>query len=61
MEKVKFVYEFVDDEYGENRCITFNKEDEESGISCDQICGMFVDYMNAAGFSEDLVYKYFKD
>ena len=62
MERIKMVYTFDDDstEITEERHIEMKQEAAE-GLRDYNICELFVDFMRACGFSEENVWKYFRD
>ena len=61
MEKIKFVYEFTNDEEEfdiDNKKIVVEKA-LETGLHDYDICEMFEDFMRSVGFSESNVWNYF--
>lgn len=58
MEKVKFTYSFNDGE-SQIKEVVLAKEMEE-GLKDFDICEMFLDFMKAAGYCEENVFKYFR-
>ena len=59
METIKFTYAF-DDGDNDEKTVLLKKSDED-GIHDYDICEMFIDFMNAVGFSEENVFKYFSE
>lgn len=60
MERIKFTYTFADEKDGHLKEIHCTKENENGIIDAD-ICEMFLDFMNSVGFSEDNVFRFFKE
>ena len=58
-EKVKFSYHFYDEDSGSLHEV--NTAKVHDAITADELCEMFIDFMKAAGYSEDSVLRYFKD
>ena len=58
MEEIKFKYVFRNED-GEEKEVTLSKH--EDGLQDDDICEMFLDFMRSVGFSEENVFKYFRE
>ena len=62
MEKIQFSYTYDEGDGSEVRQVNFQKADtEDRGLMATDICEMFVDFMNSVGFSEENVFRYFKE
>ena len=60
MESIEFVYSFTDqDKPDDLKRVIIRKSDD--GLDANDICEDFVDFMVAAGFSEQNVYDYFNE
>ena len=57
MEEIKFCYKFDDD--GEEHKIV-SKRANENGITIEQCCNMFIDFMETCGYDLDRVFDQFK-
>lgn len=64
MERIKFVYErnddFKEDVEDIDICMQMIDKDE-AGLHDDDVCSMFVQFMNACGFSQENILKYFSE
>jgi len=58
MEYIKFEYRFYDEDTHTNYENKVEKSNEM--IRADEICEMFMEFMRAAGYSEENVVRYFK-
>ena len=58
-EEIKFSYSFCDKDSGTAHTVTTTKCKESTTV--DELCEMFVDFMESAGFCIDNVYKYFNE
>lgn len=59
MERIEFNYVFRDDD-NEEKMITVTKRNED-GLHDYDVCEMFMDFMNAIGFSEENIFRYFNE
>ena len=60
MERINFTY-FFEDNGTEHSVLSSKRDKEDEGLRCDDICEMFVNFMTAAGFSEDNIWDYFME
>jgi len=58
MEMIEFMYNFSDDHDRDTKRVIIRKQSED-GLTCDELCEAFIDFMEAAGFNTDCVYEYF--
>jgi len=58
-EEIQFSYNFYDKDDGTQHTVTNSKCKE--CITADELCEMFVDFMESAGYSTDNVFDYFKE
>ena len=56
-ERIEFKYIFTDEDDGEEYTITSRKESDS--IKDYEVCEMFMQFMNAVGYSEHNIYKFF--
>ena len=56
-ERVRFSYTFTDEDDGMVHKIVSLKD--KDSITATEVCEMFLDFMRAAGYSEDNVFNYF--
>ena len=59
MERVKFNYEFEDEEFGNRKNVEMEINHETLNLR--EVCDMFEDFITSAGFSLDGVLKYFRE
>lgn len=57
MEEIKFCYKFNDE--GEEHKIV-SKRESENGVTMEQCCAMFIDFMETCGYDLEQVFNYFK-
>ena len=57
-EKIEFTYTFIDDE-GFERKVT--SKIGKNSVTANEVCEEFLSFMNAAGYSEQCVWDYFKE
>ena len=64
MERIKFIYErnddFKEDVQDTDICMQMIDKDEE-GLHDNDVCSMFIQFMNACGFSQENILKYFSE
>ena len=60
MERIKMVYEFLNDKGVVERKIVERKV-AKNGLNDQDVCEMFETFMEAVGFSIDNVYQYFNE
>ena len=58
-ERVRFSYTLTDEDDGTVHKVVSLKE--KDGITATEICEMFVNFMTAAGYSENNVFDYFNE
>ena len=58
-EEVRFTYNFHDEDDGSYHSVTNSKCKE--CISANELCEMFVDFMESAGYSTQNIYDYFNE
>jgi len=59
MERIEFSYVFRDND-NEEKIVTVSKRNED-GLHDYEVCDMFMDLMRSIGFSEENIYRYFKE
>lgn len=59
MERVKFTYEFDDEEFGHAKEV--NLEISHESIHLDDVCEMFEEFISSTGYSVDGLFRYFKE
>ena len=57
-ERVRFSYTFKDEDDGMIHKVISLKE--KDSVTASEICEMFLDFMKAAGYSEENIFEYFK-
>ena len=57
-EKIEFTYTFTDDEGFERKVISKIAKDS---VTASEVCEEFLSFMNAAGYSEQCIWDYFKE
>ena len=64
MERIKFVYgrndDFKEDVEDIDICMQMIDKNGE-GLHDDDVCSMFIQFMNACGFSQENILKYFSE
>lgn len=58
MEKIIFKYVFSDD--GSDEKIVKTVKNNPDGLTVDEVCEMFLDFMEAAGYTSENIIKYFR-
>ena len=58
MERIKFTYEFDDEEFGHSKNVEIELAHE--AIHLRDVCEMFEEFITSSGFSLDGVLRYFK-
>jgi hypothetical protein len=58
MERIKFTYEFDDEEFGHNKNVKLELAND--AVHLRDICEMFEEFITSTGFSLDGVLRYFK-
>lgn len=58
-EEVRFSYNFCDKDDGTEHTVT-NAKCKEC-ITADELCEMFVDFMESAGYSTENIFDYFRE
>ena len=58
MERIEFNYVYHDED-GEEKTVTHSKRSDD--IHDYDICEMFLDFMRSVGFSEENVFRYFRE
>ena len=58
-EEVQFHYNFCDQDEGTQYTVTNRKC--KDALTAEELCEAFVDFMKAASYSEQSIFKYFKD
>ena len=61
MEAIEFRYTFKDNKYGTAKDVRVIKNADDEGLRADEICEMFLDFMETAGFSSKNVLNYFQE
>ena len=56
-ERIELKYTFTDEDNGEEHTIVTSKESDS--IKDYEVCEMFMQFMDAAGYSEHNIYKFF--
>ena len=57
MERIKFTYEFDDEDFGHTKTVKLDLAQET--IHLQDVCEMFAEFINSTGFSLDGVTRYF--
>ena len=58
-ERVEFSYGFIDQDDGTSHAVSCTKN--KVCITADELCEMFVDFIQSAGYSENNVWDYFQN
>ena len=62
MERITMVYSRNDNDGADSASVEFSKRDtDREGLRCYDICEMFLDFMEAAGFARENILDYFVD
>ena len=58
MERIKFIYEFNDDDFGHAKNV--DTEISQESVNLSDVCEMFEEFISSAGYSVDGMLRHFR-